>query len=226
LTHTRAFGSASPDNCLHNDNPRRASLKSNFMTWTARKASGVSKTLLVASAFVFICLIGQASADVTNNSASDRKFRPWSDLSDKDKAKMSSDAVSQMRQMLKEMFQKLEDARDSKDIEKLNCVNADVATSKALVDFAERADLQLQELLARGEKKQAAEDELNKTMIALGKVKSLRAESDDCMGGFRFLTDELTTVDVVVQPGLPAGDPTDPPRPPPVVSRPPPASPI
>ncbi len=177
---------------------------------------------------VFICLIGSAAvADVTNNnSASDRKFRPWSDLSDKDKAKMSADAVSQMRQMLKEMFQKLEDARDSKDIEKLNCVNADVATSKALVDFAERADLQLQELVARGEKKQAAEDELNKTMIALGKVKALRAESDDCMGGFRFMTDELTTVDVVVQPGLPAGDPTDPPRPPPVVSRPPPASPI
>ncbi len=181
----------------------------------------------IARTLVFICLIGTAAAaDVTNNSASDRKFRPWSDLSDKDKAKMSSDAVSQMRQMLKEMFQKLEDARDSKDIEKLNCVNADVATSKALVDFAERADLQLQELLARGEKKQAAEDELNKTMIALGKVKSLRAESDDCMGGFRFLTDELTTVDVVVTPGLPAGDPTDPPRPPPVVSRPPPASPI
>jgi hypothetical protein len=177
---------------------------------------------------VFICLIGTAAAaDVTNNGASpDRKFRPWSDLSDKDKAKMSADAVSQMRKMLKEMFQKLEEARDSKDIEKLNCVNADVATSKALVDFAERADLQLQELVARGEKKQAAEDELNKTMIALGKVKALRAESDDCMGGFRFLTDELTTVDVVVQPGLPAGDPTNAPPPQPIVSRPPPASPI
>src|SRR5258708_18170595 len=99
---------------------------------------------------IFICLIGTAAAaDVTNNpnSAPDRKFRPWSDLSDKDKAKMSSDAVSQMRQMLKEMFQKLEDARDSKHIEQLNCVNDDVATHKALVDFAHRAAFHLPQLL-------------------------------------------------------------------------------
>lgn len=180
---------------------------------------------MIVRPLIFLCVIGNiARADVAAK-ASDRSARHWSDLSDKDKAKLSSDAVSQMRQMLKEMFQKLEEARDSKDIEKLNCVNADVATSKALVDFAERADLQLQELLARGEKKQAADDELNKTMIALGKVKSLRAESDDCMGGFRFQTDELTTVDVIVQPGLPAGDPTNPAPPMPVVSRPPAASP-
>jgi len=180
---------------------------------------------VIARPLIFLCLIGSfAWADLTAK-VSDRSSRQWSDLSDKDKAKLSSDAVSQMRQMLKEMFQKLEEARDSKDIEKLNCVNADVATSKALVDFAERADLQLQELLARGEKKQAADDELNKTMIALGKVKTLRAESDDCMGSFRFQTDELTTVDVVVQPGLPAGDPTNPSPAGPVLTRPPAASP-
>ena len=180
---------------------------------------------MIVRALIFLCVFGSiAWADVAPK-PSDRSFRQWSDLSDKDKAKLSSDAVSQMRQMLKEMFQKLEEARDSKDIEKLNCVNADVATSKALVDFAERADLQLLELMARGEKKQAADEELNKTMIALGKVKALRAESDDCMGGFRFQTDELTTVDVVIQPGLPTGDPTNPPSPTPVVNRPPAASP-
>ena len=114
---------------------------------------------MIARPLIFLCLIGSfAWADLTAR-VSDRSSRQWSDLSDKDKGKLSSDAVSKMRQMLKEMFQKLEEARDSKDIEKLNCVNADVATSKALVDFAERADLQLQELLARGEKKQAADDE-------------------------------------------------------------------
>src|SRR5260370_33418625 len=156
-THNSSLAPASPDNCLHDynwiafiDTPTGRLLNSEFMI-------RLSRTL------VFICLIGSAAAaDVTNNSASsDRKFRPWSDLSDKDKAKMSADAVSQMRKMLKEMFQKLEEARKRKDIEKLNCVNADVATSKALVDFAERADLQLQEVAARGEKKQSAEDEWN-----------------------------------------------------------------
>ncbi|MFN7131707.1 MAG: hypothetical protein ACK4N5_06465, partial [Myxococcales bacterium] len=81
-----------------------------------------------------------------------------------------------------------------------------------------------QEAVAKKEE-QAAEHEFTKLTIARGKVEQLRAEAEQCVGLLAFEVGE-TTVEVQEPEDLPALDPTLTPDPPPVVTRPPPASPI
>ncbi len=145
-------------------------------------------------------------------------------LSDKEKLSRSTDYLGTMRQALKLVLGKLEEARDSKDVVKLNCVNEKLTNIKGLLRISEQADVALQEAVAKREE-QAAEHEFTKITIARGKVEQLRAEAEQCVGLLAFEVGE-TTVDVQEPDDLPATDPTITPDQPPVVSRPPPASPV
>jgi phage I-like protein len=130
--------------------------------------------------------------------------------------------VASMRQVLKQVLQRLEESRAEKDIVKLNCVNEKLTQIKGLLKVAEQADISLQEAVARRD--EGAEADFAKVGMAKGKVDQLRAEAEACVGQLAYIVDERTLVEVEVPGNLPKGDPTDREPPPPPVVRPPPAS--
>ncbi len=147
------------------------------------------------------------------------------DVPDPEKLSRSRDAVARMRSVLSEVLGRLEEARATKDVVKLNCVNEKLTQVKGLLRISEQSDVALQEAVAKKDTT-AAEHEFSKVSIARQKVDQLRTESEQCIGQLAFRTDENLTVEVEVPSGLPSEDPTNPPAPPPPTNRPPPASPI
>jgi len=147
------------------------------------------------------------------------------DIPDAEKLSRSRDSVSRMRSVLTEVLGRLEEARATKDVVKLNCVNEKLTQVKGLLRISEQSDVALQEAVAKKDTT-AAEHEYSKVSIAKGKVEQLRGEAEQCIGQLAFRTDENLTVEVEVPSGLPSEDPTNPPSPQPPTSRPPPASPI
>lgn len=143
-------------------------------------------------------------------------------IPDREKIARSAVSVAKMREALKLVLTKLEEARASKDVVKLNCVNEKLTNIKGLLRISEQADVALQEAVAKREE-QGADHEFTKVTIARGKVELLRGEAEQCVGLLAFETGE-TTVEVQ-EPDLPPDDPTVAPPNTPVVIRPPPASP-
>ena len=143
---------------------------------------------------------------------------------DATKVKVSSEAVGRMRSVLKDALSKLEEARASKDVVKLNCVNEKLTQIKGLLRISEQADVALQEAVAKQES-QIAEHEYTKVTIARSKVDQLRAEAEECIGQLAFRTAENLSVEVSEPEYLPPGDPTLLTPPISFSSRPPPASP-
>jgi len=145
-------------------------------------------------------------------------------IPDNQKIKVSAEAVAKMRTSLKDVLGKLEEARTSKDVVKLNCVNEKLTQIKGLLRISEQSDVNLQEAVARKESG-TAEHEYTKVTIARDKVKQLRDEAEQCIGQLAFRTDENRSVEVEEPQDLPKGDPTVIPQLPPFDTRPPPASP-
>jgi hypothetical protein len=85
--------------------------------------------------------------------------------SDPEKIKTSAAAVIRMRESLKEVLGKLEEARASKDVVKLNCVNEKLTQVKGLLRISEASDVQLQEAVAKSESA-AATHEFTKVTLA------------------------------------------------------------
>ena len=148
-----------------------------------------------------------------------------SDVPDAEKLRRSSASVQRMRSSLSDVLGRLEEARATKDVVKLNCVNEKLTQVKGLLRISEQSDVALQEAVARKDTT-AAEHEYTKVTIARGKVDQLRNDAEQCIGQLAFRTDENLTVEVQVPPGLSTGDPTNPPALAPVTSSAPVASPI
>lgn len=146
------------------------------------------------------------------------------DVPDPEKLRRSSDGLGRMRNVLKEVLSKLEEARNTRDVVKLNCVNEKLTQIKGLLRISEQSDVSLQEAVAKKESS-AGEHEYTKVMIARQKVDQLRAEAEECIGQLAFRTDENLTVEVEVPDDVPDLDPTRPASQPPVLHRPPAVSP-
>jgi len=154
--------------------------------------------------------------------------------SDADKLEASAEHLARMKTALKHVLSRVEEARNEKDVVKLNCVNEKLAQIKALLKVAEQADIALHEAIANREG--AAESEFSKIGIARTKIEGLRGDSDQCLGQLAYIVDEKTTVEVQQPSNLPEGSEDlegtppgrgrgrGPPFPVPPVVRPPPAS--
>jgi hypothetical protein len=147
-----------------------------------------------------------------------------SDVPDATKISRSATDVAQMRATLKSVLGKLEEARNTKDVVKLNCVNEKLTQVKGLLRISEQSDVALQEAVAKKDQT-SADHEYTKVTIASSKVEQLKGEADQCIGALAFRTDENLSVEVVT-PDLPGGDPTNPPAPTLASVSPPPASPV
>jgi hypothetical protein len=149
-------------------------------------------------------------------------------LSDAEKVEKASDHIAKMKSAMKSVLGRVEDARNEKDVVKLNCVNEKLTQVKGLLKVAEVADVQLNEAIAR--KDEAADTEFQKISMARAKIDQLRSEADQCIGQLAYVVDSETSVEVQQPENLPSLDVTrrnPPPQPsatPPVV-RAPPASP-
>jgi hypothetical protein len=143
---------------------------------------------------------------------------------DPEKLRVSTDSVAVMRGALKDVLGKLEEARNTKDVLKLNCVNEKLTQIKGLLRISEQADVNLQEAIAKREPS-AAEHEFTKVTIARAKVDQLRAEAEQCIGQLAFASTENLSIEVEVPDYLPKGDLTIPTEPTSIDTRPPPASP-
>ena len=146
------------------------------------------------------------------------------DVPDPEKLSRSNAAVSRMRSVLTEVLGRLEEARATKDVVKLNCVNEKLTQVKGLLRISEQSDVALQEAVAKKDAT-GAEHEYSKVSIAKTKVEQLRSEAEQCIGQLAFRTDENLSIEVEVPDYLPTGDPTQVQPPIPIDSRPPPASP-
>ncbi len=108
-------------------------------------------------------------------------------ISPKEMLARSARAVEQMRKALKIILSKLEEARSSKDIIKLNCVNDRLTDVKSMLRISEQADVALQEAVARQDMSQASHS--LGTVEANGrKIEQLATESDQCIGLLAFDT--------------------------------------
>ncbi len=131
-----------------------------------------------------------------------------SDVPDAQKVKRADEATARMRQIYRDVLAQLSDARKSKDVVKLNCLNEKVTQIKGLLRISEQASTALLEAVDKKESA-AAEHEYTKVMIARQKCEQLRAEAEECIGQLAFRTDENLQVEVEEPENLPT-DPTKP----------------
>ncbi len=150
---------------------------------------------------------------------------PVEQVPDADKAAQADSYISNMKEVLRTVLKYLEEARDERDVVKLNCVNEKLTAVKGLLRISETSDVALREALARRDPDSAAH-EFEKIAIAARKVEQLRAESEACVGELAVYSGD-TQVEVVVAGEPPS--PADPASAPPVIDvvvRPPAASPV
>jgi hypothetical protein len=129
-----------------------------------------------------------------------------------------------MREVLKIILGKLEEARNAKDVVRLNCVNEKLTQIKGFIRIAEQADVALQEAVAKQEPA-SADHEFTKIEIAAQRVAQLRADAEACLGGEITGGSNATNVVVTEPQDLPSTSVTSAaPAPPPTVNPPPNAS--
>src|SRR5579871_2319085 len=186
-----------------------------------RGVGPVSLDFMRSAALIFSVL---ASGAFAQGPATPPPVEKAAVIPDPVKIQKSADSLQRMREVLKDVLGKLEEARNTKDVVKLNCVNEKLSSIKGLLRISEQADVALQEAVAKKEPSQA-EHEYTKVSIARQKVDQLRAEAEECIGQLAFRTDENLSVEVETPTDLPNQDVTNPEQPPPLMVRPPPASP-
>lgn len=131
---------------------------------------------------------------------------PIESVPDGEKSERASKYVNTMKSTLRQVLRYLEEAREERDVVKLNCINEKLTAVKGLLRVSEASDLALQEALARRDS-DAAAHEYEKIAIAGRKIDRLRSESESCVGELAVYSGD-TEVEVVVTSEPPA--PVDP----------------
>jgi hypothetical protein len=158
----------------------------------------------------FVLLLALAAAPTFAQPVGVRpEGRATSLVSDAEKPGRCSDAIKRIRVVLREVVGRTEEARKSKDIVKLNCVNEKLTQIKGLLRISEKSEGSMKEALDRREAT-TAESEFAKVMLARGKVDQLRAEVEQCIGELAYRADENLLVEVEIPGDLPLLDPTRP----------------
>ena len=126
--------------------------------------------------------------------------QPKARSSDAEKLEAAADNLARMSAAVKQVLERAEQARNDKDVVRLNCVNEKLTQMKALIKGAEQADLALRDSLATRE---TGEAEFSKIAIARAKVDRLRGDSEQCLRQVAYVIDDKTTVELQPPPGLP-----------------------
>jgi hypothetical protein len=135
-----------------------------------------------------------------------RTFGADSVIADNDKTAWTGKALQRMKDGLHRLLVVLEEARDGKDVVKLNCVNEKLTQVKGLLRIAEQADILMQEALAKRDKEVTAH-EFQKEQIAAQKIDQLKADAESCIGEQAVYSGD--TVVTVEYSGKDNSDPTE-----------------
>ena len=149
-------------------------------------------------------LLVAAPAAAQNKSESPQGTGARSVLSDAQKLEKSAESIDRMKGVLRAVLGRVEEARNEKDVVKLNCVNEKLTQIKGLLKVAEQSDIALHEAIST--KDPAAESEFAKIGIARTKVDGLRGDAEQCIGQLAYIVDEKTTVEVQQPAGLANAD--------------------
>ncbi|MEE8409957.1 MAG: hypothetical protein V3T05_10145 [Myxococcota bacterium] len=103
------------------------------------------------------------------------------DVPDSEKATESAEHITRMKEILSRVLKFLGDAREERDVVKLNCINEKLTAIKGLLRISEQADVSMQEALAR-RNPEVAQHEYEKIAISVSKCEQLFAESEACVG--------------------------------------------
>jgi hypothetical protein len=187
----------------------------------------VSRKVVIVAGFILVAAsiaAAQTPAPAPQQTPAPRFGAPRSEedqnLSGPERIARTASHLDRMRGVLKTVLKYLEEAREKRDVIKLNCVNEKLTAVKGLLKMSESADVSMQEALARRDEEQSR-DEYDKISIARGKVDALLTESESCVGELSVYSGE-TIVEMV---GGDNGEvPNPPPNTPPIVVRPPAAS--
>ena len=109
-----------------------------------------------------------------------------------------------MRSALTDVLGRLEEARATKDVVKLNCVNEKLTQVKGLLRISEQSDVALQEAVAKRDGT-APSTSTRRSASRRTRSSSSATEAEQCIGQLAFRTDENLTVEVEVPSGLPRG---------------------
>ncbi len=128
---------------------------------------------------------------------------------DADTLESAAETIARMKTAMKQVVDKVEEARNAKDVVKLNCVNEKLTQIKGLLRMSEQADIALHEAIANRDP--GSEAELAKIAIARTKVETLRGAAEQCIGQVAYMVDEKTNVEVEQPSNLPTagGDALD-----------------
>jgi hypothetical protein len=125
-------------------------------------------------------------------------------LTDAEKLEKSAEHLAHMKTAMKQALARVEEARNEKDVVKLNCVNEKLTQIKGMLKVAEQADIALHEAISN--KDPGADAEFAKIGIARTKADALRSETDQCIGQLAYIVDEKTTIEVQQPSDLPDRD--------------------
>lgn len=128
---------------------------------------------------------------------------PRKGTSDSEKLEASAEHLARMKTSLKTVLTRVDEARNEKDIVKLNCLNEKLAQIKALLKIAEQADIALREAVSKQDP--GAEIEFSKIGIARTKIEGLRSDAEQCIGQLAYIVEDRTTVEVEQPSNLPEG---------------------
>ncbi len=145
-------------------------------------------------------LLGLAACALLASSASAQP-KQQKIAGDAEKLEASADQLARMKAALKQVLGRVEEARNEKDVVKLNCVNEKLTQIKSLLKVAEQADIALHEAVSNRDP--SADAELSKVAIARAKIDALRGESEQCIGQLAYIVDEKTVVEVQQPSNLP-----------------------
>lgn len=165
---------------------------------------------------------GQPATEAKGGIASE--FERAAALPDAEKLERSAQYLAEMKQILGTVLKLLKEARDEKDVIKVNCVNEKLTSIKGLIRISEQADVALQEAVAKGESDTSAH-EFHKLVISHQKIKILKTEAEQCVGELAFAVGKTNVEIEVDRDVVPQDDPTMVPLPDTPVVRPPAASP-
>jgi hypothetical protein len=133
-------------------------------------------------------------------------------LSTPEKQARSEKMLGEMRDGLRRVTEILGEARASKDIVQLNCVNEKLTQVKGLLRISEDASVKMYDAVASATQ-DVINHEFTKISVAHQKTVILRAEAEQCVGELSVYTGE-TEVTVEIDPDISDRDPTEPDSPP------------
>jgi hypothetical protein len=167
--------------------------------------------------------LGQEPLPPPADASAGLRIESTEQVPDKKKLAEATQVLARLQGILKDVLKSLEEARNEKDVLKLNCVNEKLTQIKGLLRVVEQSDIALQEAVAKADE-ESAQHEYAKIIIARQRAEQLRADAEQCIGQLAYV-DERTVVTVEVPEDLPDVV-TNPPTFEPVAVNPPAISPI